>query len=69
MEFKIWFEGEYGTSAAGPVGAMYQGSTIFQSPNDETFAKRGVRSNYVSLDMQKKLPPKTKRQPLGNVSG
>jgi hypothetical protein len=68
--FKNWMEGEYGTSAYGFVGAWASssGNSNPQGANDETFAKQGVKSNYTAVDMQKKLPPKNRRQPLGNIS-
>jgi hypothetical protein len=55
MNFKEWFlEGEYGTSASGPIDATFGGSTNFTSPNDDPYVKRGIRSAWQSADFPKK---------------
>jgi len=58
MNFKKWLlEGEYGTSAYGPVGAMAQGSSNFQDMNsDQEYGSRGIGSKYQSVEKRKRKP-------------
>lgn len=47
-------EGEYGTSASGPIDSTFGGSSNFTSPNGDEYAKKGIRSTYQSVDLTKK---------------
>lgn len=70
MNFKEWFlEGEYGTSAYGPIGSTFGGSTNWDSPNRNEFPGRGIRSKYQQIDLKKSKLPPTDRANAGKPVG
>ncbi len=57
MKFKEWFlEGEYGTSAYGPIDATFGGSANFSSPNTDQYTDKGIVSKYQAVDKKKRKP-------------